>query len=87
MVWSGTEMIVWGGQTGSSIYARDGWRYDPKTGGWTKFADPPTELLGEAAQSGTNATGHCDAVNTPDMNTPEKSPGPSPLQVTTKSPS
>jgi N-acetylneuraminic acid mutarotase len=45
MVWTGTELIVWGGQ-GAAGYLRDGARYDPKTKIWTKFADPPAELEG-----------------------------------------
>jgi N-acetylneuraminic acid mutarotase len=45
MVWTGTEMIVWGGQ-GATGYLRDGARYDPKTKIWIKFADPPAELEG-----------------------------------------
>jgi len=43
MVWSGTEVIIWGGQNATG-YLRDGARYDPKTKIWTKFPDPPAEL-------------------------------------------
>jgi N-acetylneuraminic acid mutarotase len=45
MAWTGTELIIWGGQ-GPSGYLRDGARYDPKTKIWTKFPDPPPELDG-----------------------------------------
>jgi N-acetylneuraminic acid mutarotase len=34
--WTGTEMIVWGGTTGSTQYA-DGARYDPLTNSWISF--------------------------------------------------
>ncbi len=40
VVWTGDEMIVWGGQTSTSAWAKDGARYDPKTRVWTKFSDP-----------------------------------------------
>jgi len=43
MVWTGTEVIIYGGQ-GASGYLRDGARYDPKTKIWTKFPDPTTEF-------------------------------------------
>ncbi len=45
-VWTGTEMIVWGGYSGSSFvgnYMSDGARYDPLTDSWTpisRFRDP-----------------------------------------------
>ncbi len=45
MVWTGTELIVWGGQNGAG-YLRDGARYDPKTKIWIKFADPPALFEG-----------------------------------------
>ncbi|HEX2089308.1 MAG TPA: hypothetical protein VHI54_05160 [Actinomycetota bacterium] len=34
-VWSGKEMLVWGGETGK------GAAYDPETDSWTKLPDPP----------------------------------------------
>jgi len=34
-VWTGTEMIVWGGRTSSSSYLDTGGRYDPDTDSWT----------------------------------------------------
>jgi N-acetylneuraminic acid mutarotase len=36
-VWTGTEMIVWGGYNGSS-WLNDGWRYDPATDQWTSMS-------------------------------------------------
>ena len=49
MVWTGTEMVVWGGYgsaSGTVQYLRDGARYDPKTKIWVKFPDPPADLEG-----------------------------------------
>lgn len=46
-VWTGTELIIWGGLSTTSTTSgilRDGARYDPKTKVWTKFPDPPAEL-------------------------------------------
>lgn len=49
-VWTGSELIIWGGLSATSFPAaagtilRDGARYDPKTKVWTKFPDPPAEL-------------------------------------------
>ena len=34
-VWSGTEMIVWGGLMGPSTTMDDGGRYNPTTDVWT----------------------------------------------------
>jgi len=42
-VWTGTEMIIWGGQ-----YLRDDWRYNPVVPSWTRVstngAPTPREL-------------------------------------------
>ncbi|MBL8722272.1 MAG: hypothetical protein JNL79_40195 [Myxococcales bacterium] len=56
-VWTGTEMIIWGGASGSSqTYPspvfRDGARFDPKTNVWTKFADPAIEIDGRVDHVG-----------------------------------
>jgi N-acetylneuraminic acid mutarotase len=40
MIWTGTEVVVWGGQGSGSAFLRDGARFDPKTNVWTKFPDP-----------------------------------------------
>ena len=37
-VWTGSEMIVWGGWDGG--YEADGGRYDPVTDSWTPLARP-----------------------------------------------
>ena len=42
-VWTGSEMIVWGGQGSSSVFNTGG-RYNPTTGGWT-----PTNTTGAPA--------------------------------------
>lgn len=39
-VWTGTELILWGGRGASSAKLTDGWRFDPSTRAWTKFSDP-----------------------------------------------
>jgi hypothetical protein len=36
-VWTGTEMIIFGGRYGSGLYRDDGGRYDPATDSWTQF--------------------------------------------------
>lgn len=44
-VWTGKEMIIWGGaddRTNQSI--EDGYAYDPKLGRWRKLPDIPTEM-------------------------------------------
>lgn len=46
MVWTGAEVVIWGGQNYTNGYLRDGARYDPKTKIWTKFPDPPAGLDG-----------------------------------------
>jgi N-acetylneuraminic acid mutarotase len=33
-VWTGSEMIIWGGTDGQYFYYRDGGRYNPSTNGW-----------------------------------------------------
>jgi hypothetical protein len=42
-VWTGTEMIVWGGSSGSAFHITGG-RYDPATNRWraTSIASAPT---------------------------------------------
>jgi N-acetylneuraminic acid mutarotase len=39
-VWSGSEVIVWGGQTGGNAWTNTGGRYDPSTDQWS-----PTTLV------------------------------------------
>jgi hypothetical protein len=39
-VWTGSELIVWGGQLdGSSVSSVKGWRYDPLTDSWMQIRD------------------------------------------------
>lgn len=47
-VWTGTEMIVWGGGVSASIFVNTGDRYNPATGVWTPTSDvgaPPVRRL------------------------------------------
>ncbi len=36
-IWTGSEMIVWGGQEGMVL--QEGWRYDPSADTWTRISD------------------------------------------------
>ena len=40
MVWTGTEMLVWGGRVGNTFYY-DGAAYDPATDTWRRLAPAP----------------------------------------------
>ncbi len=40
-VWTGSEMIVWGGYSTGNQFFGDGARYDPATDGWTPVPDDP----------------------------------------------
>ena len=44
-VWTGTEMLVWGGHVGGPCFANGG-RYLPATDHWGTMAAPPTEVTG-----------------------------------------
>lgn len=50
-VWTGSEMIVWGGNDGNSGAKNDGGRYDPNTDSWsaTATADAPAPRSGHSA--------------------------------------
>lgn len=48
-VWTGTEMIVWGGYNYSSGYLTDGAAYNPSTSSWRTIA--PAPLLGRREHS------------------------------------
>ena len=41
-VWTGTEMIVWGGTAGTGVYLGSGGRYAPATNTWTATRPGPT---------------------------------------------
>lgn len=49
-VWTGTEMIVWGG-TGSTSYMADGARFNPTSGTWTTLPAPPSGFVGRYAHT------------------------------------
>ncbi len=38
MVWTGREVLIWGGGAKNSTYLNDGVRYDPATGRWQKMS-------------------------------------------------
>src|SRR5439155_22846322 len=38
-VWTGTEMVVWGGVTDGGLELNDGARYNPETDTWTPMSD------------------------------------------------
>jgi N-acetylneuraminic acid mutarotase len=50
-VWSGTEMIVWGGTTGANTRTNTGARYNPSTDTWTAIStvSAPSERSGHTA--------------------------------------
>jgi N-acetylneuraminic acid mutarotase len=55
-VWTGSEMIVWGGQTGQSSYANTGGRYNPSTDTWAALSTanaPVARYLHTAVWTGT----------------------------------
>jgi N-acetylneuraminic acid mutarotase len=57
-VWSGSELVVWGGRTATGTFLTDGARFDPVTRVWTKFSEPPASIAGRMDEafgsSGTN---------------------------------
>jgi hypothetical protein len=50
-VWTGTEMVVWGGRDAAGYVLGDGGRYDPHTDAWLPVSstDAPTPRLGHSA--------------------------------------
>jgi hypothetical protein len=50
-VWTGSEMIVWGGQGATGALLRDGARYNPSTDSWTPVTSSgaPSERVGHVA--------------------------------------
>src|SRR5581483_8040636 len=50
-VWTGTEMIIWGGEDGSFNYVNTGGRYNPSTDSWmvTSTANAPTPRINHTA--------------------------------------
>lgn len=51
-VWTGSEMIIWGGKTSSSVYANSGSKYNPTTDSWSATStgtDVPTARAGHQA--------------------------------------
>jgi len=55
-VWTGSEMIVWGGSPEIGIYLNTGWRYDPSTNSWTATSitnAPESRYVHTAVWTGT----------------------------------
>ena len=50
-VWTGAEMIIWGGYGTDTYSCRDGARFSPATGTWTTLPAGPPELLGREDHS------------------------------------
>ena len=50
-VWTGTEMIVWGGDTGNDAFFGDGGRYNPAADAWTPVSNTgaPSARIGHVA--------------------------------------
>ena len=51
VVWTGSEMIVWGGQSGNFPYLNTGGRYNPDTDSWTTTGttNAPSGRIGQTA--------------------------------------
>jgi len=67
-VWTGTEMIVWGGYARSENVgqATDGAAYNPATGAWRTIAPSPSGVQGGAAVAWTSDEMVVWASNSPD---------------------
>lgn len=52
-VWTGTEMLIWGGHRANYIEPPDGAAYDPETDRWREMADGPLEWEPNAAGAWT----------------------------------
>ena len=55
-VWTGSQMIIWGGSSGDNALLDDGGAYDPSTDSWTPLsttAAPPARYLQTATWTGT----------------------------------
>jgi hypothetical protein len=44
-VWTGSELVIWGGRNALAAPLTDGARFDPKTRIWTKFSDPAATMM------------------------------------------
>jgi len=47
-VWTGSDVVIWGGQDNARKSLRDGARYSPSTNSWTVLPDAPTAIDGRA---------------------------------------
>jgi len=57
-VWTGTKMVVFGGQNTSGTYVNDAASYDPATNTWTTLASPSIDGRGYATGVASGATGN-----------------------------
>ncbi len=48
-VWTGSDLVVFGGEVASGSYAKSCARYDPKLDVWTKLTDPPLDARYDGA--------------------------------------
>ena len=56
MVWTGREVLIWGGGSDNSSFLNDGVRYEPASGRWQKMSDqgaPEPRNTGSAVWTGT----------------------------------
>ncbi len=54
-IWTGTEMIIWGGWAGT--FSNTGSRYNPATNRWTAIATPPSSVISARDQHSAIWTG------------------------------
>src|SRR5678816_3148557 len=69
-VWTGREMIVWGGHGGNGLPLKNGGRYNPDTDSWTAtntIDAPPGRYLHTAVWTGTEMI-VWDGYNLGDLN-------------------
>jgi N-acetylneuraminic acid mutarotase len=67
-VWTGSRMIVWGGEAGSSPAPSSGGRYDPATDSWTPIGDtgaPPLMVTASSIWTGNVMIVMGSLTNTP----------------------
>jgi len=48
-VWTGSELVVWGGKDGLGTPLQDGGRYDPNTNSWSAMSVAGSSVAGDAA--------------------------------------
>src|SRR5207302_360801 len=95
VVWTGGEMIIWGGSAGSGNYLNTGGRYDPDTDSWTATTianAPPARYVHTAIWSGSEMivwggwAGNPNYFNTGGRYCAQSGPPPSPTPTPTPTP-